>query len=352
MLSAKSIKNHILKTPKLNYLYKIINPILFDVSLRDGIQGLKPEDMPYNKKIETFSNIMRDMSPTNMEIGSIVSPKVLPIMSDTTELFKESSQIIENINPLEELRVSGEVNYKQAPELYVLVPPKMEKIEKACELGIKNISLITSVSESFIKKNTKMDMNNAMKTISNVYLKNKNFNNIKLYVSCINECPIEGKIELSKIIEKLLFYENYCDELCISDTCGKLTYRYYKVIIDNCITYGINVDKISLHLHINEENYRDVENIIRYSLNKDIRRFDLSALNNGGCSVTMGKEKIKNNLTYDTFYEILIKYLNDYNSGPNPPLCSDKNNKYNIKNYHTQDYIDCSDNYYNEKQYA
>ena len=351
MLSAKSIKNHILKTPKLNKLYNIINPILFDVSLRDGIQGLKPEDMPYNKKIDTFTNIMKTMNPINMEIGSIVSPKILPIMNDTRELFKECSQLIENVNPLEELRVSGEVNYIQCPELYVLVPPKIEKIEKACDLGIKNISLITSVSESFIKKNTNMNMNDAMIAISNIYSKNNNFKNVKLYVSCINECPIEGKIELSKIIENLLFYESYCDELCISDTTGNLSYKYFKIIIDNCITYGINIDKISLHLHINDENYRDVENIIRYSLNKNIRRFDLSALSDGGCSVTMGKEKIKNNLTYDTFYEILIRYLNDYN-GPDTPLYNNEDQKYSIKNYYTQDYLDNSFNYYNEKQYA
>jgi len=341
MLSAKLIRNKILITPKLKYLYELINPVLFDVSLRDGIQGMRPEEMPYNKKVTIFNEIMHNMNPNSFEVGSLVSPKVLPIMKDSVRLYDECSQIIENINPVDELLMSGDKEYKTPPNIYLLVPPKMKKIEEAVKKGINNMSLITSVSDGFMKKNTRMTTREAKKIISNVYL-NKFAKNVKLYLSCVNECPIDGRIDTVKIIENILFYEKYCDELCISDTCGTLTYKHYKIIIDNCISQGINVEKISLHLHANNENYKNVENIIRYSLNKGVRRFDLSAQNEGGCSVTMNKSQIKNNLTYDTFYKILIKYLYDIYDGPTPITHSENNNKSDIKTTlsYTQDYID------------
>lgn len=341
MLSAKLIKNQILITPKLKYLYELVNPILFDVSLRDGIQGMKPEEMPYNKKLKIFNEIMQNMNPNSFEVGSLVSPKVLPIMKDSVTLYNECSQIIDNLNPVDELLISGNKEYKVPPDIYLLIPPKMEKIEEAAKIGIKNISLITSVSDEFMKKNTKMTTMQAKKVISDVYF-NKFAKNVKLYLSCVNECPIDGRVDTVKIIENILFYEKYCDELCISDTCGTLSYKHYKIIIDSCIKQGINVEKISLHLHANSENYKNVENIIRYSLNKRIRRFDLSAQKEGGCSVTMNKSKIKNNLTYDTFYEILIKYLHDNYDGPKPNTFSNNNKEVNIKTNisYTQDYID------------
>ena len=57
---------------------------LFDVSLRDGLQGLNKEQQnlfTLDKKIELYNKILSEQNPKNIEIGSIVSSKILPIMS-------------------------------------------------------------------------------------------------------------------------------------------------------------------------------------------------------------------------------------------------------------------------------
>ena len=73
-----------MKKLKVNYIYKKLNPILFDVSLRDGLQGYSKRDQSLitleTKKL-VYNNICFFHEPKNIEIGSIVNPKILPVMA-------------------------------------------------------------------------------------------------------------------------------------------------------------------------------------------------------------------------------------------------------------------------------
>ena len=120
MNKAKVILNHIQSTSKFKSIYKLINPQLFDVTLRDGIQTMKPEDISYNKKIDMFQDIVKHMQPQKIEIGSFVSSKILPIMKDTEQLYQECTQILENYNPLPELLSSSEMLLYSIPELSLI----------------------------------------------------------------------------------------------------------------------------------------------------------------------------------------------------------------------------------------
>ena len=56
--SSQIIKNNITNCFKRKSILEKINPILFDVSLRDGIQNAKPENFPLSRKIDTFNSII------------------------------------------------------------------------------------------------------------------------------------------------------------------------------------------------------------------------------------------------------------------------------------------------------
>ena len=86
--SSQLIKNKIMKSKRRSNIYNKINPILFDVSLRDGIQNAKIENFPLYIKKDIFDNIFESNLSNKIEIGSIASTKVLPIMSDSIDLFK------------------------------------------------------------------------------------------------------------------------------------------------------------------------------------------------------------------------------------------------------------------------
>lgn len=328
MNTAIRILEQIKKNKRLSHLYNKINPILFDVTLRDGIQTMNSMDTI--EKIQYFNNINTNMSPKKIEVGSLVSNKILPIMSDTPDFYKHC---VDKINFIQHDKRIDDIQEIEMPDIYILVPPTEKKINQAKRLGAKNISIMSSVSDTFMHKNTKMTINDVKQSFN--YFDNDY--NIKVYLSCISECPFEGKINHEQIIKEITFYsDNHkkynINELCLSDTCGTLTFNDYKNIIESCINNNIPLNLLSLHLHI--DNISEVEKIIRYSLLNNINCFDVSALDNGGCSVTINNPK--NNLTYDLFYNILYTFMLDIlldGSDPHPytpfPNSKNKNNKNN-----------------------
>lgn len=280
---------------------EIIKVKCFDVSLRDGLQSLTPTEREYyttNMKKEIYKNIVINHNPNSMEIGSIVNYKLLPIFADTLEL----SSFFEN-----------NFNYRTKPSNYVLVS-NFEKFKKAVDIGITNFSLISSVSNSFQLKNTKMTLDENyidLEIIINSMCKlDRSKYSVKIYVSCINECPIEGKIDNTLIVNTI---KNLTmlkpDKICLSDTCGTLTLSEFKNILDGLSSNGINYSLISLHLHVNQDNEDEVEQIVHTALDYGILEFDVSAINSGGCSITIDKQKLLPNMSYEQYYKFLTTYL-------------------------------------------
>ena len=270
-----------------------IKPVFFDVSLRDGLQTVK-EIMPLNEKINMLNNILNKYNPNSIEIGSIVSPKILPQMENSLELLKYAKTLNKENN-------------------YFMLVPNMKYLKIAIDSGVDNFSLITSVSESFQKKNTNKNLTDTKKEIDNM-IKEIKLNNIdskiKLYISCINECPIDGKQKNKEVIKEIESYFDYeVDEICLSDTCGTLMSNDCRDIIDNLDV--IDYSKLSLHLHYSDIN--NLTDIFRYCYSKGIVKYDVSILkDSGGCSVTMEDTKINGNLHYDLF-NLMINKLNTSN---------------------------------------
>lgn len=279
-------------------IYRKINPIFFDVSLRDGIQSANPEYYPTSVKRNIFHQIFSQYNPKNIEVGSMVSPKVLPIMSDTVSLHEYIRCFIDD-------RVSN-----MCP--YILIPNN-QYLQTAVSNGMRNFSFITSVSNAFQLKNTRktiQETKTELKAIEETLNCYQSTRNRKLYISCINECPLTGKIDNDLIVSEILHYHtNYeFSELCLSDTMGTLRYDDFEYIVDTIRYFGLPNYKISLHLHMSESNREEIQEILFYCFNHGINRFDASLLTEGGCSVTMGKSALPN-LTYDRFFELIHKYI-------------------------------------------
>jgi hypothetical protein len=136
----------------------------------------------------------------------------------------------------------------------------------------------------------------------------------KLYVSCINECPIIGPIDNDDILNEIL--SSYAsidalDEICLSDTTGTLKCKDFEYIADGLIRFGLARSRISLHLHINSENAEEAKRILFACFNRGIYRFDVSAIMEGGCSVSMEASRLKPNMTYEFFYSAMEEYYSD-----------------------------------------
>lgn len=305
MSCSQFVKNIVSKSIHHSELYYKINPILFDVSLRDGIQGARHSDWPTSKKREVFSTIQSVYNPQSIEIGSLCSYKLLPIMADTQELYNHTMQSLAENN-----------NNPENTSIYVLIP-SFSKLPLSIKCNMKHLSFITSVSNTFQLKNTNMTIQQVKTNFANMFEQFKGELDTskctkKLYISCINECPIVGKLDNDFIVNEILSYHSSkfsFDELCLSDTCGTLQYDDFCYIVEHIHFFGIPLSKISIHLHVSKNNLENLENILRYCFRKGIRKFDIAMVETGGCSVTMKSEALLSNMTYEQFYTILYKHI-------------------------------------------
>jgi isopropylmalate/homocitrate/citramalate synthase len=307
---------------------------LFDVSLRDGLQSI-PKIYELHEKKRMLSKIIHQYRPHQMEIGSIVSYNVLPQMKNSIELYKYATDKYAtdkyatnkyatnkyttnkydnkiSLTPKYDFINDDlyELDDNIKCDFFLLVPPIKSYIERASINNIKNISLITSVSESFQKKNIHRSIIDTKRALNDSLSHENQFTNIKLYISCITNCPIEGNINNDYIINEIIYYSKLKNvtNLCLSDTCGNMEFIDFKYIIDNLLL-NINIDILSLHLHVNKNNYINIEKIIDYAISNKIYKFDVTGFENvGGCIVTIDQNKLHGNLQYKDLLNTMQKY--------------------------------------------
>ena len=282
---------------------------LFDVSLRDGLQSI-PKIYELHEKKRMLSKIIHHYRPHQMEIGSIVSYNVLPQMKNSIELYKYATDKYDRINCLTKHdSINDELYDNVYCDFFLLVPPIKSFINQATLNNIKNISLITSVSDTFQKKNIHRSIIDTKMILNDNLSNNNEFKNIKLYISCITNCPFEGKKNNDHIINEIIYYSKlkWINNLCLSDTCGNIKFNDFKYILDNLLL-NINVDILSLHLHVNKNNYLEIDQIIKYAIKNNLYKFDVSGFKNmGGCAITLDQNKLHGNLHYNDLIDIIKK---------------------------------------------
>ncbi len=280
-------------------VFKSMGIELCDVSLRDGLQTENPKHWTTLKKERLCLSIMqRPDKPSKIEVGSLASKNVYPIMMDTREIHEYATEVNE---------VRG-----TSIEPFVLVP-SFSKLSLALESGYRHLSFISSASDAFQMKNTGFSVDHNLVELSmaskflRIYAPETR---TKLYLSCITECPILGPLSKQTVLLNTIRHLSLdFDELCLSDTCGTMTAMEFAEIVENLSLCGVSLDKLSLHLHVDESSADEVDKILRYCFLRGVRMFDVSSLDTGGCSRTIANGKTKRNLSYDMFFGSLERYL-------------------------------------------
>ncbi len=279
-----------------------IKPRAFDVSLRDGLQSLTKLEQSAicenGSKERIFSQIVATHKPYYLEVGSLCSEKVFPVFKDSIQLYSK----LMDMRP-----------YNVYENLWLLMANEAQ-LRKLEDNGVcPNLSLISSVSNSFQLKNTKMNVNESIQSASNILhilddTQRKCLPLVKLYVSCINECPIEGKLSVDSVVNRLLpMFQIGVDKICLSDTCGTLMPIELDKIMRQLIQKNVSPKQLSLHLHVRNELV--TQQVIHKALDYGIMEFDVSYLEGGGCSVTIDKKSLAPNLSYDLYYKSLMNWI-------------------------------------------
>ena len=237
---------------------------IFEVGPRDGLQNIKNE-IPINKKIELI-NILSTTGIEKIECGSFVSAKWVPQMRGTNEIFEEI------------IRRDG--------VKYTALTPNLKGFENALQAKVDEVAVFAAASETFSQKNVNCSIDESLARFRDLFKKaSEKKVPVRGYVSCIVECPYEGKISpesVLKVASQLL--EMGCYEVSLGDTIGKGTPKTIEELL-KVLCSEINQKKLAGHFHDTSDNaIKNVEVGLKYG----ITTFDTAIGGLGGCPYAPG----------------------------------------------------------------
>ena len=237
---------------------------MIEVGPRDGLQN-EASLLSVAHKVELI-NQLSETGLTHIEAGSFVSPKWVPQMASSDEVFKQ-------INRSPTVR-------------YAALTPNLQGLESAIESGVDEIAVFTAASEAFCRTNINCSIEESINRFKPLIslAKQKNIK-VRGYVSCIMGCPYEGDIPQQNVLEtsrKLL--ELGCYEVSLGDTIGVGTANRVTDLL-RLLKKEFSTDELAVHFH---DTYGQALTNIYASLDQGIRTIDTSVAGLGGCPYAKG----------------------------------------------------------------
>ncbi|GGM00402.1 hydroxymethylglutaryl-CoA lyase [Pseudomonas asuensis] len=235
-----------------------------EVGPRDGLQNEK-QPISLQAKLE----LVNDLTETGLdyiEVGSFVSPKWVPQMAGSLDLF---------------LKIN-----KRAGITYSALTPNMKGFEAALEAGVKEIAVFAAASESFSQRNINCSIAESLKRFEPVMDAAKQHGmTVRGYVSCVLGCPYDGSISSQQVsyVARDLF-EMGCREVSLGDTIGVGTPGPARTLIDT-VSRDVPRQQLAVHFH---DTYGQALANIYATLLEGISVIDSSVAGLGGCPYAAG----------------------------------------------------------------
>lgn len=237
---------------------------IVEVSPRDGLQNEK-EILPTETKIE-FINQLSETGLTAIEATSFVSPKWIPQLADGAQVFQK-------IN-------------KKAGVSYPVLVPNVTGLQSAINVGVKEVAVFSTPSETFAHKNTNCSVAESMQRIAEVMQVAKlQHLRVRAYLSCVLGCPFEGEISPDKVAQ--LAYQLFklgCYEISLGDTIGVGTPVKTKRLLEK-VSKMVPIKHLAVHFH---DTYGQALANIYVALQHGIAVVDSSVAGLGGCPYANG----------------------------------------------------------------
>jgi len=238
---------------------------IIEVGPRDGLQN-EPGVIPTERKI-AFVNALSRTGVTEIEAGSFVSPKAVPQLADSDEVFRKIE------------RMPGVV--------YSALVPNERGLERARTVAAQKIAVFTAASESFTQRNVHATVHESIERFKPVVSGAKRDGMaVRGYISTVIFCPYEGRIEpirVAEVMKRLLALG--VDEISLGDTIGKASPSDIRKLLDTLLPH-IARERVSLHCH---DTYgMAIANALTAWWDYGIEAFDSSAGGLGGCPYAPG----------------------------------------------------------------
>ena len=248
---------------------------------RDAMQGIE-QFIPTEKKIEYINSLLKVGFDT-LDFGSFVSPKAIPQMRDTSEVYEKL-----------EWRNS-------TTKLLAIVANKRGAKEAVKHEGIRYLGFPMSISETFQQRNTNKSIAEALNELAEI--KNlcvKHNKQLVTYVSMGFGNPYNDPYSpehVGSFTDILITLGS--DIISLADTIGAATPDLISALFTK-ITHQFPDTEIGVHLHARKE---DTIKKLEAAVNAGCKRIDGAMRGFGGCP--MAKDELVGNMAT----ELMVAWL-------------------------------------------
>ncbi|SDN15048.1 hydroxymethylglutaryl-CoA lyase [Pseudomonas jinjuensis] len=237
---------------------------LVEVGPRDGLQN---EKQPIS--VADKVRLVDDLTAAGLgyiEVGSFVSPKWVPQMAGSAEVF---------------------AGIQRKPGItYAALAPNMKGFEAALEAGVEEVAVFAAASEAFSQKNINCSIKESLERFVPIMEAARQHGiRVRGYVSCVLGCPYQGEVDVQQVAAVAAELDAMgCYEVSLGDTIGVgtagATRRMFEVV-------GARVARERLAGHFHDTYGQAVSNIYA-GLLEGIAVFDSSVAGLGGCPYAKG----------------------------------------------------------------
>lgn len=237
---------------------------IVEVGPRDGLQNEKVQ-ISAEDKIALIDQLA-DAGVNYIESGSFVSPKWVPQMATSTDVFNGIK--------------------RKEGVTYAALTPNMKGFEAAMAVNANEVAIFGAASEAFSQKNINCSIEESLQRFEPIMQAAKAANiRVRGYVSCVVGCPYDGFIDpeqVAMVAEKL--YNMGCYEISLGDTIGVGTPASVAKMIQ-AVNTRVPMNKLAVHFH---DTYGQALTNIYTALQAGVMVVDSAIAGLGGCPYAKG----------------------------------------------------------------
>ena len=233
---------------------------IHEVGPRDGLQN-ESGIVTTAAKVE-FVDRLADAGLTTIETTSFVHPKWVPQLADAEQLL-------------------GALERRPGVRYPVLVPNE-RGLERAIDLGMSDIAIFGSATETFAQRNLNRSVAESFEMFAPVVDKARSSGmDVRAYLSMCFGDPWEGSVPIENVVAVgVRLLDLGASQLSLGDTIGVATAGHVRGLLNAFEDAGIGAERLAVHFH---DTYGQALANTLAALKLGITTIDASAGGLGGC---------------------------------------------------------------------
>jgi hydroxymethylglutaryl-CoA lyase len=236
---------------------------IVEVGPRDGLQN--ETKVPTAAKI-ALVEALAAAGLSYLETGAFVSPKWVPQMADSADVFAGIQ--------------------RQPGVIYAALAPNLQGFEAAMAAGADEVAIFAAASEAFSQKNINCSIAESFDRFAPVIAAARARNiRIRGYVSCVLGCPYQGEVQPQQVTEVAAQLAAMgCYEISLGDTIGVGTPLQAQRML-GAVAEQVPINQLALHFH---NTYGQALANIAACLPMGVSTIDSAVAGLGGCPYAKG----------------------------------------------------------------